>query len=136
MASTSLDANVLLRLALADLPDQHRRATRLVSSLPDTYLISHAALSEFVYALQYHYQLQRGQIATMVRWVLALPVIVGNYTVVKAAIEQYERHSQLSYVDCYLAEEAAATGTVPLWTFDRKLARHHESARQVPEEPQ
>ncbi len=133
MSLASLDVNVLLRLALKDLPEHHERAKRLVCSLPNSFIIGHAALSEFVYALQHHYRLGRSQIASMMRWVLALPTIVGDYGIIHATIDLYETHPSLSYTDCYLAEEAVIRGAEPLWTFDKKLSRQHQCAQQVPE---
>ena len=132
MAATCLDANVLLRLILQDVPEQYERTKRLISSVPNTFFISHAALNETVFALQNHYALDREQIAAMVKWVIALPTIVGEYETVVAALDTYESHPQLSYTDCYLAEEAAHLAMLPLWTFDKKLSRQHPSAQEVP----
>ena len=132
MATSCLDANVLLRLILQDVPEQYERAKRLISSVPDTFVVSHAALNEAVFALQNHYGLARTQIVAMVKWVLTLPTIVGDYDTVLAALDAYATHPQLSYTDCYLAEEAARLA-VPLWTFDKKLARQHPSAQEVPD---
>jgi len=132
MATSCLDANVLLRLILQDVPEQYERAKRLISSVPDTFYVSDAALNEAVFALQNHYALSRNQIADMVKWVLTLPTIVGEYDTVRAALDAYQTHPQLSYADCYFAEEAARLAMLPLWTFDKKLARQHPHAQEVP----
>ena len=132
MAATCLDANVLLRLILQDVPEQYERAKRLVSSVPNMFFISHAALSETVFALQNHYALDREQIAAMMKWIIALPTIIGEYETIVAALDSYVSHPQLSYTDCYLAEEAAQLALLPLWTFDKKLARQHSGTQEVP----
>jgi len=135
MSLASLDANVLLRLSLQDLPDQHELARRLVSGAPNRFVVGHIALNEYIFALQTHYKFSRPQIATMVREVLGLPTIVGDYKVVLSALTVYETHPKLSFPDCYLAEEAASLNAIPLWTFDKKLALQHEAAQRVSATP-
>ena len=133
MATACLDANILLRLILQDVPDQYERAKCLISSVPNTFFISHAALNETVFALQNHYALSREQIAAVMKWVIALPTIVGEYDIVVAALDTYKNHPQLSFTDCYLAEEAGQLTMLPLWTFDKKLAQQHPNAQEVPD---
>ena len=131
MASASLDTNVLLRLSLRDIPEQYEKAKLLVSAVPHTYVVSDAAIIEYIFALQHHYQLKRPEIATMVRWIVKLPTIVGDYSTVLAALDLYETHPQLSFTDCYLGEQAAQIDALPLWTFDKKLAHQHPNAQEV-----
>jgi len=131
MSIACLDANVLLRLSLKDVPDQYERAKQLISSVPNTFYVSPAVIIEYIFALQRHYHLTRSAIAAMVRWVLALPTIVGDYGTVLTALETYENHPKLSFTDCYIAEEAARGAMLPLWTFDKKLARQHGAAQEV-----
>ena len=60
------------------------------------------------------------------------PRIEANKGLISSVIEQLETHPAMSYTDCYLAEEAHATGNEPLLTFDKKLAKRHPSTQLVP----
>jgi predicted nucleic acid-binding protein len=131
MATASLDANVLLRLCLNDVPDHHQRARRLIGSVTAQFAVHPVVIMELVHALDHHYRLARADIAALLRQVLALPAITGDHSVALAAAGLFETHPALSFADCYLAEEAASTGRVPLWTFDEKLARQHSAAQVV-----
>jgi predicted nucleic-acid-binding protein len=128
----SLDANVLLRLTLKDLPEHFERAKRLVSAPGARFAMADTAAVEYVFALERHYGLSRGQIAQMVRGVIALPVIECRADLLEAAVGTYAAHPALSFEDCCLAESARLAGAVPLWTFDKKLARQSDAARAVP----
>jgi predicted nucleic acid-binding protein len=128
MSRVSVDANVMLRLTLHDLPSGYEAAKRLFSDLSSTLSISDAAIIEYVFALQHHYRMSRRHIAEALEFVLSLPTVHPTHDIARAALEHYVSHPKLSYTDCYLAEHARATNAAPLMTFDKKLANQHESA--------
>ena len=62
----------------------------------------------------------------------------ANKELLGQVIERFAHHPSLSYIDCYLAEEALTSGNVPLLTFyvplltfDQKLAKQHPAAQMV-----
>ena len=131
MAGASLDTNVLLRLTLKDVPEQHERAKALVSGT--TRLVVHdAALVEYVYVLEDYYRLTRPQVADMVRGVLSIPNLECSTALTERVLTSWLARPKLSFEDCYLAERALTDDAAPLWTFDKKLARQHPGAREVP----
>lgn len=131
MPKASLDTNVLLRLTLKDVPDQHERAKALVSSTP-RLVVDDIALVEYVYVLEDYYGLTRHQVVDMVRGVLSIPSLECSTTLVERVLASWQTHPKLSFEDCYLAERALTDDVAPLWTFDKKLARQHPGAREVP----
>jgi predicted nucleic acid-binding protein len=127
----SVDANVLLRLTLGDIPEQRDLARRLIGRPGCPLTASPVVLMEFVHALTSHYQTTREQAAEALKDLLDLDNLHTDRETVVAALDWWAGHPKLSFEDCYVAAHAAATGETPLWTFDKKLARQHPSAREL-----
>lgn len=119
--SGSLDANVVLRLLLDDVPQQHQLAVALVR-LPVTLAVSDTALIETIFVLGRAYELSRPQQAEAILGLLRQPGITGSVEYFESAFALYLAHPKLSFEDCYLVVAAERSGDRPLWTFDKKLA--------------
>lgn len=78
--SGSLDANILLRLILDDVPPQHAAAMKLLAD--------------------------DGRFAGL----LQQPQIIGNNDVLATAFELYCSRPKVSFEDCYLVSQAEANG--------------------------
>ena len=118
----SLDANLILRWLLDDVPDQSAAVDRLLTSggscrLPDVAVI------EVAFVLERTMRLSRELVADYVDAILAVGSVVIDRALWQRAVSSYRSHPKLSIADCYLAAQAAVTGDVPLHTFDLKLAR-------------
>lgn len=116
----SLDANVLLRLLLEDLPEQHDAALALLTG-GGRFAVSDVALIEVAFVLGRAYGLTRAQQREAVLGLLDQPQIEGSRDVFAGALERYVVRPKLSLEDCYLVAAAEHHGYAPLWTFDRKL---------------
>ncbi|WP_308466429.1 PIN domain-containing protein [Rathayibacter soli] len=121
MTAGSLDANVVLRLLLNDVPKQHAQAVALINS-GGSFAISDTALIETNFVLGRAYGLTRAQQREAIVGILLQPSIRGNLECFANAFELYVEHPALSFEDCYLVVAADAGGNSPLWTFDKKLA--------------
>ncbi|MCL2504469.1 MAG: PIN domain-containing protein [Coriobacteriia bacterium] len=128
MRRESIDTNVLLRLLLKDIPEQHAKAKALIGQPGIIFMVSDTAMVELVFVLERHYCIGRHHIVEMVKALMGLGKLEISRTVLRGALETYEKSPRLSYEDCYLAQRAAASGSTPLWTFDEKLARRSEHA--------
>jgi predicted nucleic acid-binding protein len=128
----SLDTNVLLRATLNEDAALAERARQLIEGGSGRFLVSDLAIAEYVFALERHYGFTRDQAAELTAGLLENPHIVANGEVLAQALERYRTAPKLSFADCYLAAAAADQGAAPLWTFDKKLARQHPAAREVP----
>jgi predicted nucleic-acid-binding protein len=60
MASGSLDTNVLLRLLLNDIPEQHESAKGLFKQAGGNLSVADTAIIELAFALHGHYDFSRG----------------------------------------------------------------------------
>lgn len=127
----SLDANVLLRLLLNDVPDQHAAAISLIEHADTALHVSDVAVIEVVFALCRHYEFSRTAVAEAVDGLMSLTQIDGNHALFKRAIPLFTTHPKLSFEDCWMAAHAELSGATPLWTFDKKLAAQADSARLV-----
>lgn len=128
----SLDANVVLRLLLNDVADQHAAAAALVESVHVPFVVSDIAVVEVVFALCRHYEFSRAAAAEAIEGLMSLTQIDCNRVMFKRALPLFIDRPKLSFEDCCLATYAELSDAEPLWTFDRKLASQAHSARLVP----
>ena len=131
MRKSSLDTNILLRLLLKDIPEQHVEARQLIESSDMTFLVSDTAIIELVFVLERYYEFSRALIKEAVEALMGIACISMRSVVIKEALGVYIDCPKLSFEDCFLAEEAAANNAIPLWTFDKKLASQSKHA-QIP----
>ncbi len=127
MADLTLDTNCVVRLLLADVPEQHRAVKDLLSqgavlAFPD------AVVAELVFVLARHYGVTRAHIAELVVGLLELEFIVGNVSVLSQALADFVANTVLSFEDCYLASLATAHDS-PLVTFDVALSKRLPGVR-------
>ena len=117
----SLDANVILRFLLNDLPAQSLAAKRLIAT--SQCYASDVILTEVVFVLDKLYGYSRPDAAALVRQLIGLQSVVCNESLVDKALELYARKKQLSFPDCYAAIEASLSGD-SFKTFDKELIKH------------
>ena len=129
MKTESLDTNVLLRLTLKDIPSQFEQAKALIMRDGYRYLVADTAIIEYVFVLERHYRLTRPQIAEMVFGLMTIDKLILNRPLIETALIGYQKYTALSFEDCYLAAVAQSQAALPLWTFDKALAKKHPAAR-------
>jgi predicted nucleic acid-binding protein len=120
----SLDANVILRIILGDIPNQREAAKKLISNSKGIYVVSDLAIVEVGYILKANYNFSRKQILDTLGSFLLHPAIKSNLTLMQRAFQMYILNPKLSFTDCCLATRAEFDGASPLWTFDQKLAKN------------
>ena len=133
--SATLDTNVVLRLVLKDIPEQYEIIKDLITAQGAQFRLSDMVAVDLVHALMHHYDLNRSQVAEILRSLLIDPNIDSNRALLESVIKSFVTHPSLSFVDCYLSEEAKATGNLPLVTFDKKLASQHDAAQLMSNHP-
>jgi predicted nucleic-acid-binding protein len=126
----SLDANVLLRLILRDLPTQSDLALELLHR-KGTFHVADTAMIEVTFALERYYDIPRVDIVTYLKAVVAHPKLSLNRQLFSSALEIYPNHPKLSFEDCCLAIDAELNSALPLWTFDKKLANQLGKHTQI-----
>ena len=131
MPNGSLDTNVLLRLLLNDIPEQHESVRKLLASASGSFSVADTAIIELVFALQRYYGFTRQQVAEAVAGLTRLGVIDCNRTLFEGVLPIFVEHAALSFEDCYLSTYASLNDIEPLWTFDKKLANQTASAELV-----
>ena len=126
--TASLDTNILLRYILEDAPHQCEKVKKLILNQEQPFYISDLVLAEVVFNLQ-GTKMPRKNIVSILSRLFDLPNVHVNHTILDQALPFYEDHPALSFVDCMAAAYAKAENKTPLWTFDRKLANQHPSAK-------
>lgn len=130
-AAGSLDTNIVLRLLLNDIPEQHIVARKLVEQADGQFAVADIVLIEMVFALGRYYEFSRAQTSEAVVGFMKLKEIDCNRALFERALPLYVRHPGLSFEDCCLATYAQLNDAGPLWTFDKKLANQTLSATLV-----
>lgn len=130
--SGSLDANVLLRLLLNDIPDQHKAVLELFHDSSKQFAVADTAIAEVAFVLERHYEFTREQISEAIIGLTNLVEISCNRTLFEKSLVLFTKHPSLSFEDCCLATYVELNNATPLWTFDQKLANQAPSALLVP----
>lgn len=130
--SGSLDANVLLRLLLNDIPNHHAAVETLFHKAPGQFAVADTAIVEVVFVLERHYAFSRPAITEAITGLMSLAKINCNRIMFQKALQLFIKNKSLSFEDCCLATYAELNNAKPLWTFDRKLANQSQQAKLVP----
>lgn len=130
LAGGSLDTNILLRLILQDVPDQHNAAVKLFNDAKGQLAASDLAIIEMTFVLLgQNYQFTREQIAEVIEGIMQIPKINCNRALFRQVLPMYVHKPALSFEDCCLAVYAEINNATPLWTFDQKLAKQSPSVK-------
>ena len=129
-SSGSLDANVLVRLIIRDLPEQSDQALKLIAQ-GERFHVADTALIELIFALERYYEIPRNEVSKIIEAILGNSKLVLNRALFEYSIELYVRHPKLSIEDCCLAVYAKLNDATPLWTFDLKLAKQSGGLAKV-----
>lgn len=126
-----VDTNVLIRHLTGDPPDLARRATAFLAS-DERLLLADLALAECVFVLESFYEVERAQVAALMRAAIALPSIetVQPASLLRA-LEVYEV-DRLDFAEAYLVAQAETTGVGVIVSFDRTVDRVDSIARREP----
>lgn len=127
----SLDANVLLRLLLNDIPAQHSAVVGLIQKAKGQFAVADTAVIETVFVLGRNYSFSRTAIAEAVEGLISLPEINCNRALFEKVLPLFIKNPGLSFEDCCLVVYARLNNAEPLWTFDRKLARQALTAKLI-----
>lgn len=125
----SLDTNILLRLLVNDIPEQHKAALNLVENSTGQLAIADTAVMEVVFVLERYYELERKYIAEALEKLVGLPKFNCNRALFAKSLPLFVNHSSLSFEDCCLSIYAELNNALPLWTFDKKLANQSINAK-------
>ena len=108
-----------------------RRATALLAS-GERLLLADLVLAECVFVLESFYEVERAQIAALMRAAIALPAIktVDPASLLRA-LEVYEVE-RLDFAEAYLVAQAESTGVGEIVSFDRTLDRIDSVTRREP----
>ena len=129
--SAFLDTNVLIRHLTGDPPDMAERATAALSSA-EQLLLTDLVLAECVYVLESFYEVERTQVAELMRAAIALPSIeVIDVSLLLRALEVYEI-DRLDFAEAYLVASAEVTGVGAILSFDRSIDRVQTTSRIAP----
>jgi len=129
--SGSLDTNAVVRIFLNDIPDQHERVLLLLSQPDTNYQISDLAIIESVFVLEHHYEFTHKQVEDYLIAIISKPNLSFNRQVFLSAIPYYIAHPSLSFNDCILSVYAKLNDALPLFTFDKQLAKRLPEAVEL-----
>ena len=98
----------------------------------DELLLADLVVAECVYVLESFYELEREQVAELMRAAIALPSIkTVDRASLRRALEVYEVE-RLDFAEAYLVAQAEATGAGSVLSFDRSIDRVRTITRREP----
>jgi predicted nucleic-acid-binding protein len=107
------------------------RATAALAAAQEL-LLADLVVAECVYVLESFYEVEREQVAEMMRAAIALPSIkTVDSASLRRALEVYEVE-RLDFAEAYLVAQAEATGVGSVLSFDRSIDRVVTITRQEP----
>jgi predicted nucleic acid-binding protein len=116
------DSNVLVRHLTGDPADQAQRATELLRGGEELILVD-LVVAEVVYVLEAVYEVDRKQVAELVRAIVGFPAVaVADEALLLRALEIYEQH-RIHFAESYLAACAELSGVGVVASFDRDVDR-------------
>lgn len=110
-----IDANVIIRFLLNDIPEQADIASNVIYSGACT---NEAILAEVVYVLVGVYKIERSQVSSLILLLLEL-VQVENLDVVTNSLKLFAEY-KLDFVDCLIISYHNIL-KVDVFSFDKKL---------------
>jgi predicted nucleic-acid-binding protein len=123
-----LDTNVLIRLLLADDPEQTARGRAFVADRPvgEPLFINRIVICELIWTLRRRFRFDRGQIADVVDRMLKWRGLeIEDYDALGFALYLYQT-SGADLADCLLGVTNGLLGCERTATFDRKAAQLDE----------
>lgn len=130
MSRSSLDANMVLRVLLNDVPDHADRAVRFLDRA--SCYLTDVVIVECVFVLEKTYKLDRDFITASLSSLFELKTLEYNEELITEALDLYGSLPTLSFADCYSVAEARLSGN-RLMTFDRSILKKCGSAASEPE---
>ena len=120
--SSFVDSNVLVRHLTGDPPGQAKRATEFLRS-GDNLILVDLVVAEVVYVLESVYEVEREQVAELVRSIVGFPAVaVPDEGLLLRALEIYEQY-RIHFAESYLTACAELSGVEVVASFDRDLDR-------------
>ena len=126
----SIDTNIILRIILNDVEEQRDEALKLLTK-HDKVALADLAVSEAVYVLERALGVSRPAIVELVISLINNQHITMNKTLFRQVLPLYSQHLALSFNDCCLATYAELNNQIPLFTFDKALAKNLDSVQLV-----
>ena len=122
---TALDTNVIVRYLVGDHPEQAEAARVLLEgSIPgNPGFICREVVMEVGWVLERAYRFTRVQIAEVLLDLTASDSLVVEHSDDVAAAAYRYRQGGVGFSDLMVLAAAERAGAVPLYTFDRRLAR-------------
>lgn len=116
----SLDTNIILRWLFDDVPAQTTKVDKLIGE-GEFLRVSNLAIAEVVYILEAK-GFTRSEIKTIIKRLCSQLNLYIERAVIVPAVELYEQHTSISFVDACLLYDATSSYAEPLYTFDKKLS--------------
>jgi predicted nucleic-acid-binding protein len=110
------------------------RATAALARGDEDLLLTDLVLAECVYVLESFYEVQRAQVAELMRAAIGLPSIKTiDPNLLLRALEVYELQ-RIDFAEAYLVAHAEVTGVGEILSFDRSIDRVDTVTRREPDE--
>lgn len=119
----AMDTNVLVRLLVADDPEQTRLAEQWLASVDDDVWINTTVLCEMVWVLERFYKYRRDTVVAALRSVLETRGLRFEHSAQVLQAVGVFAQCRADFADCLIGERNCAAGATHTVTFDRTAAK-------------
>ncbi len=117
-----IDTNILIRHLTGDPPELAARATTFLEEA-DELLLPDLIVAEIVYVLESFYEVPVGEVASLVRSVMAFDAIrTLDSALLLRSLEVYSTH-RIDFAQAYLVASAESSDLRDIFSFDRSIDR-------------
>jgi predicted nucleic-acid-binding protein len=119
-----LDTNVLLRIVLADDPQQHRVAVerlKICENSDDAFFINDIVLSEFAWTLKAGYGYPREDIALVIQSLIDVEAYRFEHRATVVEALRLYRESSADFPDCLILAKNLGNGCRETLSFDKAM---------------
>ncbi|MDR0887095.1 MAG: hypothetical protein LBM97_00130 [Candidatus Nomurabacteria bacterium] len=131
MIRQSLDAGVALQFLLADDPEKYAKVEKLLRQPDVRFEIADSAIMEMVFVMENYYKFTRAQVEKALSILDKVDNMCYNRNLFHLVMKEYLDNPKLSFGECCLAKYAGLNEAVPLWTFDKNLAKQSLEAEEI-----
>ena len=118
-----LDANILLRFLVNDVPDQADRVEKLLGKAPiNSLVLPDLIIAEMIYVLLSVYELSKDQVVEKISTILAFPAIDADINQWRDTLALY-RDSNVSIIDAFALVYTRRSKFDGLYSFDKGLQK-------------
>lgn len=115
-----VDANLIIRFLLNDIPAQAKSVENLLQTTKEQLILTDVTVTEIIWVLTSFYEIPKKQVIEKMRQILSIQIIQANRKLLETALFFYEEHN-IAFIDAYLIAYSVEGNLEGIYSFDKGL---------------